>query len=155
MNTQSETSMNTFERLPPLEAVLCLLDHPDEVIRHPRLSRGEKRALLASWASYAYAVKDHPTLRRLDNGTVLPVDQILRALKALDDMPASGEGTSAIVLPWRSSSRGRFLNAWRRSGRSSGPGDDDDPPPCPAVIAPRPHAPGGIGVLAGAELACA
>lgn len=156
MNTQNQTSTNTFEPSRQLEAVLCLLDHPDKVLRHPRLSRGEKRALLASWASDAYAVKDHPTLRRLDNGTVIPVDQILSALKTLDEMPVGGEGTSGIVLPWRSSSRGRtFLDAWRRSGRSFGPNDDDDPPPCPATVAPRPRPPSGSGVMASAELAYA
>jgi hypothetical protein len=156
MNTQNQTSMTTFERLPQMEAVLCLLDHPDEVIRHPRLSRGEKRALLASWASDAHAVENQPTLRRLDNGAVIPVDQILSALKVLDEMHTGGEGSTGRVLPWRSASRGRaFLDAWRRSGRSSGPDDDDDPPPCPAAIAPRPRAPSGIGVMAGAELACA
>jgi hypothetical protein len=87
MHTQNQTSMNSFRRLPQMEAALYLLGDPEEVIRHPRLSRAEKRALLASWASDAYAVENQPTQRRLDNGTVIPVERIISALKVLDEMP--------------------------------------------------------------------
>jgi len=152
MNTRNQTSMNTFQRLPLMEAALYLLGDPEEVIRHPRLSRAEKRALLASWASDAYAVGNQPTLRRLDNGTVIPVERIISALKVLDEMPEAGERFSARVLPWRPSSR---RDAWRRSGRFLGPDDDDDPPPCPVSVAPRPRPPGGRGAMASVDLAYA
>ena len=59
--------------------------HPDDVLRHPTMSIAEKRALLASWASDARAIPGVPILRQLDDGSVLMVDQILRALTALDD----------------------------------------------------------------------
>ena len=57
---------------------------PAQVLRNPALSTDEKRALLASWASDAHAVEDAPSLRRLEDGTVLHIDSILEALKALD-----------------------------------------------------------------------
>ncbi|MER8652614.1 MULTISPECIES: hypothetical protein [unclassified Mesorhizobium] len=155
MDNFYETPTLSAARSGKIETSLCLLDNPDDVINHPRLSRGEKRALLSSWASDACAVENQPALRRLDNGTVIPVDQILRALKALDEKPTLGKETSGRVLPWRPSTRRSGLKAWRRRGRSFGPDDDDDPPPCPAVIAPRPRPPRGIGAVAGVELACA
>ncbi|MEI8715329.1 hypothetical protein [Mesorhizobium sp. ISC11] len=153
MNTQNQISMNTLQRFPQMEAVLYPLNDPEQVIRHPRLSRAEKRALLASWASDAYAVENQPTLRRLDNGMLIPVERILSALKALDETPATGEGFSARVLPWRFSSRRGA--PWRRRDRFFGPDDDNDPPPCPASAAPRPRAPGGVGAMANVDLACA
>jgi hypothetical protein len=152
MNTQNQTSMNNFQRLSQMEAVLYPLGDPEEVIRHPLLSGVEKRALLASWASDAYAVENQPTLRRLDNGTVIPVERILSALKVLDEMPEAGERFSACVRPWRPSSR---RDAWRWSGRFLGPDDDDDPPPCPVSVASRPRPSGGGGAMASVDLAYA
>lgn len=152
MNTQSQSSMNSFQRLPQMEAALYLLGDPEAVVRHPRLSRAEKRALLASWASDGYAVENQPTLRRMDDGTVIPVERIISALKALDETPEAGERFSARVLPWRSSARRGA--SWRRSGRLFGP-DDDDPPPCPVSVAPRPRPPGGRGAMASFDLAYA
>jgi hypothetical protein len=152
MNTRYQTPTHFSPRLSKLEALSCLLDDPAKVVDHPRLSRAEKRALLACWASDVYAVENQPTLRRLDNGTVIPVERILNALKALDETPEAVD-FSAPVLPWRSSSRRGA--GWRRSGRFFGPDDDNDPPPCPAAVAPRPRAPGGVGATASVELACA
>jgi hypothetical protein len=151
MNTRYQTPTHFLPRLGELEALFCLLDDPAKVVDHPRLSRAEKRALLASWASDVYAVENHPTLRRLDNGTVIPVERILSALKALDKTPEAVEEFSARVLPWRSSSRRGA--GWRRSGRFFGPDGDNDPPPCPAAVPPRPRAPGGVGATASVELA--
>jgi len=46
--------------------------HPRDVLKDPDLSRDEKRAVLASWASDASAVQDRPELRWL-LGTPEPV----------------------------------------------------------------------------------
>ena len=43
-------------------------DNPENVLRDVNLTIDEKRELLASWASDARAVPDHPDLRRLDDG---------------------------------------------------------------------------------------
>lgn len=57
---------------------------PFEVVSDPVMSKVAKRALLASWASDLRAVENRPSLRRLDDGTELQIDEILEALKALD-----------------------------------------------------------------------
>lgn len=60
-------------------------DHPDDVLRDATLNRGEKRAILSSWASDACAVESIPALRQLP-GAYQPVslDVIMDALKRLD-----------------------------------------------------------------------
>jgi hypothetical protein len=73
----------------PFEAFVAPGDafrHPREVLAYPGLSRAEKRAILASWASDARAVESCPTLRCLPGcrAEPVPIDTILDALQALD-----------------------------------------------------------------------
>lgn len=64
------------------------LDHfrrPFDVVRHPTLEPEVKRAILASWASDASAVKNRPQLRRPPNlRRPVPVREVLAALRSLD-----------------------------------------------------------------------
>ncbi|WP_201861348.1 hypothetical protein [Microvirga soli] len=60
--------------------------HPHDVVTAPDLSREDKRAILAAWASDVWAVESAPGLRRcpgLADRTV-PVDAVLDALRSLD-----------------------------------------------------------------------
>ena len=68
-------------------------DHPRDVVDHAGLSLGEKRAILASWASDAAAISSCPALRA-PAGLRNPVsiDEILEALQALDDGPRQPPG---------------------------------------------------------------
>jgi hypothetical protein len=77
----------------PFEAFIAPGDvfrRPHEVLTYPGLSLGEKRGLLASWASDARAVESHPALRCLPGSKAepVPVDEVLDALLALDGSPA-------------------------------------------------------------------
>jgi hypothetical protein len=67
------------ERKPfPLEDLL-------DVVAHPVLDASAKRALLAAWASDACAVENLPNWRKLpETGALVPLDDILDALRALD-----------------------------------------------------------------------
>ncbi|WP_421914279.1 hypothetical protein [Mesorhizobium sp.] len=143
MKQQTETSRAATRRERLFEGLFCLLDSPRDVLRHPRMSVDEKRALLASWASDAHAVENQPTLRKLDNGKIVPVDDILRCLKALDQVGSAGKDPSRRAMPWNITfdRRGRRGNGWLRKRRFTGRDDDDDPPPCPAAVSPR--VPGG------------
>jgi len=60
--------------------------HPDEVVASHDLAREEKRAILASWASDAWAVESAPALRQCPGlaGRTVPLDDVLAALRALD-----------------------------------------------------------------------
>jgi hypothetical protein len=73
--------------------------HPHDVVSDPALSLGEKRAILASWASDASAIASCPALRAPE-GLKAPVtiDEILDALCALDGGPRHPPGGKPMRL---------------------------------------------------------
>jgi len=75
-------------------------EHPRDVLSHPGLSLGEKRAILASWASDASAIASCPSLRA-PGGLKVPVtiDEILEALCALDGGPRHPPRRKADAAP--------------------------------------------------------
>ncbi len=58
--------------------------HPLDVVRDRGLTRDEKRAILASWASDACAVEAAPELRQTPTGSTVRFDDIMDALRMLD-----------------------------------------------------------------------
>ncbi len=141
MNGRQITDINFFNKvscleLPPAaspQRIATGFMHPDAVVSELRLTHAEKREILASWASDARAVPDAPALRQLDSGAVVRIDDVLRALKSLDEVEASKHTT---FDPFRSFKRGRIrLPLQLRLPSRRGWPDDDDLPPCPATIA--------------------
>lgn len=119
--------------------------HPMAVVRDPTTTSDEKRAILASWASDQRAVPNNPSLRRLGNGRLVEIDDILEALMQLDHL---ANHSTANEL-----SRG---SNWRdhrptldRLGWSKRDDDDDPPTPAPAAVHPRPPIlEGGVAAVA-------
>jgi len=67
------------------EQRVASLTVPQDVLADRGLTDSEKRALLASWASDACAVESLPNWRKLpETGALVPLDDILDALQALD-----------------------------------------------------------------------
>ena len=64
--------------------------HPQEVVCDPDISVNKKRAILASWASDACAVEALPGLRRNPAGRTVTFDEIMDALKELDEEARRG-----------------------------------------------------------------
>ena len=87
---------STDENVYDLNAILhpgSVFDHPRDVLSDTTLSRAEKRAILASWASDAAAVNSCPSLRALPGAnTTVSIDDILEALSALDRGPRHPPG---------------------------------------------------------------
>ncbi|MFY9293841.1 MAG: hypothetical protein WAP03_24565 [Methylorubrum rhodinum] len=132
-----------FETWQALVAPGDVFRHPREVLAHPFLTRAEKRAVLASWASDACALENAPGLRCLAGARAEPVsvDAVLAALAELDRGVPPGPPDRQ---PPRKRSRGlRNLRRYVRPRRD----DDDEPPPCPAVAMPRPRTPPGAASL--------
>jgi hypothetical protein len=102
-----------------------LLTHPDEVISDSELSKFEKRAILADWASDARAVEDAPAMRQLDNGAFVHIGDVLKALRLLDN--AASHMSAATRLPL---ARRRRAHTGSRIFRNEP--DDEGPPPCAA-----------------------
>lgn len=139
MNQQTEISRAATKRATLFEGLSFLLDSPERVLNHSRMSLDEKRAVLASWASDACAVENQPTLRKLDNGTIIPLEEILCGLRALDQDGGRGKRPLHRVMPSHTAfdRRSALISGWRRKWRFTGKDDEDDPPPCPASVAPR------------------
>lgn len=80
------TPAASFEAWQALVAPGDVFRHPREVLAHPLLSRADKRAILASWASDACALENAPALRCLTGcrAEPVPVDAVLAALGTLD-----------------------------------------------------------------------
>ena len=109
--------------------------HPDDVLQSPDLSRAEKRAILASWASDAHAVPNLPAVRQLESGATVAIDAILAALQALDAQDATRATTRRGPDAKRSlATFSRWCRPLRRRSRHDD--DDDDPSPCPAAALP-------------------
>ncbi|MBB3166508.1 hypothetical protein FHS25_007025 [Rhizobium laguerreae] len=74
-------------------------NHPRDVLAAGDISKQEKRAILASWASDMFAIESIPALR-LYPGTAEAVsyDEIIQALKYLDqdDMRTGEQGSSVV-----------------------------------------------------------
>ena len=79
-----------------LNAILhpgSVYDHPSDVLADPTISIGEKRAILASWASDAASVTSNPALRELPGSyRMVTIDEVLEALSALDHGPKGPPG---------------------------------------------------------------
>ena len=107
---------------------------PRQVLRDPGMTRDEKRALLASWASDARAVANYPALRQLDTGHLVTIDDVLGALEELDGCEEPRLFRASEARPKRRGSKVRAL--W---GHRPSDDDDDDPlSPAPALVWPRP-----------------
>jgi hypothetical protein len=131
----------------PLQSDAAELMHPDDVMGHPQLTRAQKQEILASWASDARTVHNHPTLRQLDNGAIVRVGDVLRALSSLDENAKCGPQAFHLLRPL--AQRQHCPVPWSRIAlrRWSRGDDDDDPPPCPAIIARPP-----LGPLSGGDI---
>lgn len=59
--------------------------HPFDVAHHPSLEPEVKRAILATWASDRFTVKDQPAMRKPpDAKRAVPIDDVLAAMRSLD-----------------------------------------------------------------------
>ena len=72
-------------------------DHPRDVVADKTISIGEKRAILASWASDAASVASKPALRELPGfHRLVTIDEVLEALSALDYRPKGPPGGKPV-----------------------------------------------------------
>lgn len=90
--------------------------HPMDVVRDPDMTTNEKRAILASWASDACAVEAAPELRRGASGNFASWDDIMDALRLLDEQ--TGETARDVERRQR---RRRFRH-WRDGTGEPGAG---------------------------------
>ncbi|HUI13992.1 MAG TPA: hypothetical protein VL048_11055 [Xanthobacteraceae bacterium] len=80
MTDRHDETFSLDELLHPASA----FEHPSKVVDDPDLTLGEKRAILASWASDACAIEAAPDLRVGPPGSPVRFDDIMEALRTLD-----------------------------------------------------------------------
>ncbi len=98
------------ELLHPAQA----FSHPSEVLADPDLTRAEKRAILASWASDACALEAAPEPREAPHGPIVRFDDIMDALRALDR-----EDSEPLRRSERLMRRRRMFDRFRSRGGGS------------------------------------
>jgi hypothetical protein len=158
--TQSFSRFESSQPASPAPAGgAAIYTHPDEVTGDPKLTTAEKRAVLASWISDARAVENAPSLRRLDSGSVVEVEDIRRALVLLDELTSMGNFNHLPPAGRRHGVVSRWLRRVGPPNRSND-NDDDDPPPAPAGFGipfrPKPLSPAqGARLERGAALTLA
>ena len=121
----------TFDTEPTAPSIV----RPNEVLNDPTLSTEQKRSLLASWLSDRHAVPGAPRWRQLENGAFVDIQDIWRALYALDDAETDRRNVQSGASPPpapRAKHRLKWLSALNL--RKHDDDDDDQPPPCPASI---------------------
>ncbi|TCM78432.1 hypothetical protein [Rhizobium sp. BK068] len=92
-------------------------DHPRDVLMAGNISKDEKRAILASWASDICAIESMPAWRSYP-GTqrIVAYDEVLAALKALDDDDQSTSTQKPMAFFNDSKSRRRRPLSHRSGG---------------------------------------
>lgn len=94
--------------------------HPITVVDDPDLTVNEKRAILASWASDACAVEAAPELRRPPGGRIIRFEEIMDALRVLDEQAAA---STKPVPHYRRVLQHRIPGKFGRRRRGSDQGD--------------------------------
>jgi hypothetical protein len=95
--------------------------HPRDVVADPDLTRNEKRAILASWASDACAVEAAPALRCAPGSDrAVSVDAILEALSELDKASTDADGAERLRRETRRHGIEEFRSRRTRAGGNSG-----------------------------------
>jgi hypothetical protein len=89
--------------------------HPMEVVHDPDLTLNEKRAILASWASDACAVEAAPDLRASTSYTIVSWDEIMDALRVLDNDDTFGKPLPHYKRVLARRGEGRLGRCFKRS----------------------------------------
>ena len=124
-------SLSYSQATPSPHAIACRVDLYPSIGCHERCDANDcgKKAILASWISDARAVDNAPSLRRLDSGAVVSLDEISRALVSLDE-PSAGRRENQSHRLLRFERRRGLATKWLRWTNSANRShdDDDDPP---------------------------
>jgi hypothetical protein len=100
VNDRTRNNYDLNRLLHPAQA----FGHPSDVLGDPALTLIEKRAILASWASDACVVETASDLRSKASGAPVLFDDIMKALRTLDQK-ANGHRYRRVLHHWRGSLR--------------------------------------------------
>lgn len=94
------TSAMSLDKIHANSLLASTFSHPREVLASPFLDHLQKRCILATRASDAFAVQDKPWLRQIPGSNVqVRIGDIILALKTLDGDGGLPSGAQRIALP--------------------------------------------------------
>jgi hypothetical protein len=94
------TSAMSLDEIHANSLLASTFSQPREVLASPFLDHLQKRCILATWASDAFAVPDKPWLRQIPGSDIqVRIGDIILALKTLDGDDGPPLGTQRIALP--------------------------------------------------------
>jgi hypothetical protein len=97
------TSAIMYDEIHANSLLASTFKHPSEVLANPFLDKLQKRCVLATWASDAFAVEGKPWLRQIPGSNeAVRIGDILAALRSLDDDDCPPPKASRLALPGNS-----------------------------------------------------
>lgn len=107
------SAMSNYDEIHANSLLASTFSHPREVLANPFLDVLQKRCVLATWASDAFAVEGKPWLREIPGSDhQIRIGDILMALRALDGDDGPPPSASRSGLP------GKFVRT-RAIGQTS------------------------------------
>lgn len=107
------TSAMSIDEIHANSLLASTFSHPREVLASPFLDTLQKRCILATWASDAFAVPDKPWLRQIPGSDAqVRIGDIILALKGLDDDGGPPPRTQRMSVP-------KALNRTRAIGQTA------------------------------------
>ena len=94
------SAMSNYDEIHANSLLASTFSHPREVLANPFLDVLQKRCVLATWASDAFAVEGKPWLRKIRGSDhQIRIGDILMALRALDGDDGPPPSASRSGLP--------------------------------------------------------
>lgn len=94
------SAMSIYDEIHANSLLASTFRHPREVLANPFLDSLQKRCVLATWASDAFAVEGKPWLRQLPGSNEqIRIGDILAALRTLDGDDGPPSKSQRLSLP--------------------------------------------------------
>jgi hypothetical protein len=92
--------MSMYDEIHANSLLASTFSHPREVLANPFLDALQKRCVLATWASDAFAVEGKPWLRQIPGSSrQIRIGDILAALRILDEDEGPPPSTQVAHIP--------------------------------------------------------
>ena len=117
----TKSAMSIYDEVHANSLLASTFSHPREVLANPFLDALQKRCVLATWASDAFAVEGKPWLRQIPGSDLqIRIGDILAALKSLDGDDGPPPSAQRMALPKQlSNTRAVGLTAWEQKRSSA------------------------------------
>lgn len=115
----TKSAMSYYNEIHANSLLASTFEHPREVLANPFLDTVQKRCILATWASDAFAVQGKPWLRQIPGSDQqVRIGDIIAALKSLDGDDGPPTNMQRMMHPRRDTARAVGQTAWEHKRQS-------------------------------------